>query len=63
MYEFRSTNLQSVKDRLAPFLWQDISLLDGQEKKSLTSSQTLFHLESLTSSQTLFHQKLLFALF
>ncbi|CAC9986147.1 hypothetical protein BAZOLSSOX_2792, partial [uncultured Gammaproteobacteria bacterium] len=29
MYEFRSTNLQSVKDRLAPFLWQDITGLEA----------------------------------
>jgi hypothetical protein len=29
MYEFRSTNLQSVKDRLVPFLWQDITGLEA----------------------------------
>jgi hypothetical protein len=29
MYEFRSTNLQSVKDRLMPFLWQDITELEA----------------------------------
>ncbi len=29
LYEFRSTNLQSVKDRLVPFLWQDITGLEA----------------------------------
>ncbi len=29
LYEFRSTNLQSIKDRLMPFLWQDITELEA----------------------------------
>ncbi len=29
LYEFRSTNLQSVKDRLVPSLWQDITGLEA----------------------------------
>ena len=29
LYEFRSTNLQSVKDRLSPSLWQDITGLEA----------------------------------
>jgi hypothetical protein len=29
LYEFRSPNLQSVKDKLVPHLWQDITELEA----------------------------------